>query len=168
LEGSARAGPRDSGHARRISEKTAKTALAGTADLHEELDDAASEASGAFHPTSARTRSSASRALTASSKTTSSGPRRSCRLKSLDRCDLLAREVLGAVQLVVALQVDPELRRGPEALRETQRGVGCDPPLTVHDLVDPPGRHTDTGSLFCVMPKPSMKSSMRTSPVWIG
>src|SRR5699024_8975444 len=79
-----------------------------------------------------------------------------------------AREVLGAVQLVVALQVDPELRRGPEALRETQRGVGCDPPLTVHDLVDPPGRHTDTGSLFCVMPKPSMKSSMRTSPVWIG
>ena len=26
----------------------------------------------------------------------------------------------------------------------------------------------DTASLFCVIPKPSMKSSMRTSPGWIG
>src|SRR5699024_1708955 len=26
----------------------------------------------------------------------------------------------------------------------------------------------ETASLFCVMPKPSMKSSMRTSPGWIG
>lgn len=30
------------------------------------------------------------------------------------------------------------------------------------------GTPMDTASLFCVMPKPSMKSSMKTSPGWIG
>src|SRR5699024_12710438 len=33
-------------------------------------------------------------------------------------CDLIPRKLLRAVKLVVALQIDPELRRGPEVLRD--------------------------------------------------
>ena len=43
----------------------------------------------------------------------------------------------------MALQVDPELGRSTEVLRETQRGVRRDASLAVHDLVDPPRRDTD-------------------------
>src|SRR5699024_3792847 len=60
-----------------------------------------------------------------------------------DCCELIPRRLLRAVKLVVALQIDPELRRGPEVLRETQCGVRGNPPLSVHDLVDPPQRNPD-------------------------
>src|SRR5699024_1703172 len=70
-------------------------------------------------------------------------PRNSCRQKRSDCCDLIPRKLLRAVKLVVALQIDPELRRGPEVLRETQCGVRGNPPLSVHDLVDPPQRNPD-------------------------
>src|SRR5690606_26681648 len=40
-------------------------------------------------------------------------------------------------------------------------------PCTI-SLIRRGGTPMDTASLFCVMPKPSMKSSMRTSPGWIG
>src|SRR5690606_33306848 len=49
----------------------------------------------------------------------------------------------GDVALIVALQVDPELSRRAEVPREPQRRVCGDPPLAVHDLVDPPGRDAD-------------------------
>src|SRR5699024_12307383 len=71
-----------------------------------------------------------------------SRPRNSCREKRPDRCDLLACKILRAVEFIVALQVDPELRRGPEVLRQPQRGVGGDAPPSVHDLVDPPRRNS--------------------------
>src|SRR5699024_306793 len=60
-----------------------------------------------------------------------------------DRRDLLTCQVLRTIQLVVALQVDPELRRRPEVPRQPQRGVRSDPSLTVHDLIDPAGWHFD-------------------------
>ena len=90
-------------------------------------------------------------------------------LQRRDRSDLLPSEILRTVELVTALQVDPELRRGAEVLRESQRGICGDPPLAVHDLVDSARRHADRhGELVLRDPKPSMKSSMRTSPGWIG
>src|SRR5690606_13839173 len=47
------------------------------------------------------------------------------------------------VALIVALQVDPELGRRAEVPSEPQRRVCGDPPLSVHDLIDPPGRDAD-------------------------
>src|SRR5690606_25903858 len=47
------------------------------------------------------------------------------------------------VALIVALQVDPELGRRAEVPREPQRRVCGDPPLAVHDLIDPPGRDAE-------------------------
>src|SRR5690606_8204762 len=47
------------------------------------------------------------------------------------------------VALIVALQVDPELGRRAEVPSEPQRRVCGDPPLAVHDLIDPPGRDAD-------------------------
>src|SRR5699024_1455655 len=40
-------------------------------------------------------------------------------------------------------------------------------PCTI-SLIRRGGTWIDTASLFCVIPKPSMKSSMSTSPGWIG
>src|SRR5690625_5536447 len=40
-------------------------------------------------------------------------------------------------------------------------------PCTI-SLIRRGGTPIETASLFCVMPKPSMKSSMSTSPGWIG
>src|SRR5690606_5217963 len=40
-------------------------------------------------------------------------------------------------------------------------------PCTI-SLIRRGGTPTDTASLFCVIPKPSMKSSIRISPGWIG
>src|SRR5699024_8734132 len=40
-------------------------------------------------------------------------------------------------------------------------------PCTI-SLIRRGGTPIETASLFCVMPKPSMKSFMRTSPAWIG
>lgn len=44
-------------------------------------------------------------------------------LQRSDRRDLLPCQILRAVKFVMALQVDPELCRGSEVLRETQRSV---------------------------------------------
>src|SRR5699024_7997023 len=46
-------------------------------------------------------------------------------------------------QLVVRLQVHPQLLGGPEVSSETDRRIRGDPPLAVHDLVDPAWWHTD-------------------------
>ena len=82
-----------------------------------------------------------------------------------DRSDLLRCAILGEVQVVVRLQVEPELRRRAEVLSEAQRRISRDTTLSVHDFVDASrGTPIDTATLFYVMPKPSMKSSMSTSP----
>src|SRR5690606_17150810 len=47
------------------------------------------------------------------------------------------------LEVVVALQVDPELGRRAEVPREPQSRVGADAALSVHDLVDAPRRHPD-------------------------
>src|SRR5690606_36459007 len=61
-------------------------------------------------------------------------------LRSVVRRDVLPFE------LIVALQVDPELGRRAEVPREPQRRVCGDPPLAVHNLVDPPGRDANRHS----------------------
>src|SRR5699024_7900527 len=110
--------------------------------------------------TSASTRSSAAPALSSAARTTLSRPAYVRRREDVehvrgprpplsrgpqwsDRRDLLPREVLRAVELVVALQIDPELSGRTEVLRQPQRGVRSDPSLTVHDLIDPAGWHFD-------------------------
>lgn len=76
--------------------------------------------------------------------------------------------------LVAALQPEamyaaPSDSGRSEVSRQPIGRVSRDASLAVHDLVDPPRWHPDReASLFRVMPNPSMKSSMRTSPGWIG
>src|SRR5215831_11085392 len=63
-----------------------------------------------------------------------------------ERADLLQRAaepVLLHLQVIAGLQVDPEPLGGTEEPGQPQRRVGADPPLAVHDLVDPPGRNPD-------------------------
>jgi hypothetical protein len=66
-----------------------------------------------------------------------------------DRSDLFSGPILGSVEVIVRLQVEPELCRRPEVAAEPQRGIGGDPSLAVDDLVDPPGgTPIETASLF--------------------
>src|SRR5690606_395610 len=59
------------------------------------------------------------------------------------------------LELVMTLQVDPELRRRTEVLRQPQRSVRSDPTLAAHDLVDPPRWDTDGhGKLVLSDPEP--------------
>lgn len=53
------------------------------------------------------------------------------------------KPVLLDLQVIASLQVHPESLRGPEVPGQTQPCVGADAALTVHDLVDPPGRDAD-------------------------
>src|SRR5438874_957703 len=59
----------------------------------------------------------------------------------LDAPDAPAQPLLGRLEVVAQLQVEPELRRGPEVAREAQRRVRRDAAQAAHDLVDPPRRH---------------------------
>lgn len=61
--------------------------------------------------------------------------------KRSNRYDSLSRATPRAVQLVVALQVGPELGRSPEIAGQAEGRVRRDPPLAGHDFVDPPARH---------------------------
>lgn len=86
-----------------------------------------------------------------------------------DRLDLIRHPILGDIQLESRLQVEPELRRRPNVLSEPKGRVGRDRALAVDDLVDSSrGTLIATASLCWLMPKTLMKSSMRTSPGWIG
>src|SRR5438270_3590829 len=46
----------------------------------------------------------------------------------------------GPLQVEAHLQIEPELRRGPEVARKAKRGVGRDATRAAHDLVDTPRR----------------------------
>ena len=50
---------------------------------------------------------------------------------------------LGYAQVVVDLEVEPQLRRYPETLAEAQRGVGGNGALAVDDFADAVGRNDD-------------------------
>jgi len=69
----------------------------------------------------------------------------------------------------VRLQVHPEFLEGPEVSGEADRRVYGDTalPCTI-SLIRRGGTPIDTASLCWVIPKPSMKSSKRISPGWIG
>src|SRR5690625_3132782 len=84
-----------------------------------------------------------------------------------DRRDLLTREILRAVELIAALQVDPELRRRPEVPRQPQRGVRRDPSLTVHDLVDPPRRHTDRHGELVLSDPEALDEVLHEDLTWV-
>jgi hypothetical protein len=47
------------------------------------------------------------------------------------------------LEVVARLQVHPEPLGSSEETSQPKRGIGADPPLAVHDLVDPPRRHRD-------------------------
>lgn len=64
-------------------------------------------------------------------------------LQRRDRRDLVAQRAPLQTQLVVRLQVHPELLRRSEVTRQTNRGVRGDPPRAMHDLVDSTRRHPD-------------------------
>ncbi len=49
------------------------------------------------------------------------------------------------VEVVLRLKIQPEPLARPEVPGEPQSGVSRDPPLTVHDLIDPSRRDTDIG-----------------------
>lgn len=94
---------------------------------------------------------------------------RLCESQRYDRPDLLAQSTTLQAELVVRLEIHPELLGRAEVARQANRRICCDPPLAMHDLVDPTrGTPMDTASLFCVIPNPSMKSFIRISPGWIG
>ncbi len=50
--------------------------------------------------------------------------------------DLVFQMLLGYFQVVVRLQVEPELRGGAESTGQTQGGIGCDAALALNDGVD--------------------------------
>ena len=50
---------------------------------------------------------------------------------------------LGDAQVVVHLEVEPQLRRYPEILAEAKRSVGGDRAFAVDDVADAVGRHGD-------------------------
>lgn len=52
-----------------------------------------------------------------------------------------AQSVAFDLQVIARLHVQPELRRGAEVPAESQRRVGRDPTLAVHDLIDTARRH---------------------------
>jgi hypothetical protein len=56
---------------------------------------------------------------------------------------ILSEAVPLDLDLVAALEVQPEPFAGAEVPGESECGVGGDAALAVHDLVDPPRRHTD-------------------------
>lgn len=60
-----------------------------------------------------------------------------CRSEGLDRVDLMSGAIVGQLNLVARLEIEPELRINAEVPSEPQRRVGGDGALAVHDLVDP-------------------------------
>src|SRR5438067_8319471 len=61
----------------------------------------------------------------------------------LDAPDACAEAFLRRLEIEAHLQVQPELRRGPEVAREAQRRVGGDAAQAAYDLVDAARRHLD-------------------------
>src|SRR5438094_1147607 len=61
----------------------------------------------------------------------------------LDAPDARAEAFLRRLEIEAHLQVQPELRRGPEVAREAQRRIGGDAAQAAHDLVDAARRHLD-------------------------
>jgi hypothetical protein len=57
--------------------------------------------------------------------------------------DLLPGRPPGGTELILGLQIEPDLGRHPEVLPETKRGVRREGALTVHDVADPVRRHAD-------------------------
>ena len=57
--------------------------------------------------------------------------------------ELAGNRIFRDLQVVVRLQVHPELRLHAEELPEPQGGIRRDSALALHDLVDAPRRHAD-------------------------
>src|SRR5690349_3867597 len=64
-------------------------------------------------------------------------------LERLDGVELRLDLVLFDVQVVLILQIEPELGGGAEVLAQAQGRVGSDRALAMHDLVDPARRHAN-------------------------
>src|SRR5687767_4956861 len=69
------------------------------------------------------------------------GERMVCHARGYRLSDLLAVFLLSEAQLVLLLQVQPEVWAGPKPLAESQRRFRGDCPLTVDDLRDAVSGH---------------------------
>src|SRR5208337_3677099 len=56
--------------------------------------------------------------------------------------DSFCEFLLGLLQVVIALQTQPEFRARPQIAGETQGSLRCNSALAVHDLVEAAYRHT--------------------------
>lgn len=64
-------------------------------------------------------------------------------LQGLDAVVRIAHNDRQFFEVVVVLEVEPELRAHAEGFCEPRSRVGCDGPLAQHDLIDAPWRHAD-------------------------
>src|SRR5699024_2866976 len=79
--------------------------------------------------------------LVASKATRSARPLRG--LERLDCRDLFRHSVPGELQLILRLQIKPELRIDPEIAAKAQRRVSSNRTLAVNDFIDAARRHAD-------------------------